>query len=277
VKKTVLIADDNAELCKVLRRALLDEGYNVIDVDDGPAALEVILREPVDVLLADIVMPTMDGIELLEKAMPVRPDMRAIVMTGHGTPETVIGAFRNKACDFLSKPFKMDEVKEAVRKAISSECVPEIDVISAKRDWIEISVPCDLSAIWPLQKFMTELEGGLPMEKREAIGAAFREMLTNAIEHGGKSDPTKRVEIKYVRLKRAVIYSIKDPGEGFDIDKVGHAAVGNPPQEPIRHMSVREQMGLRPGGYGILLASQVIDELIYNQKHNELIFVKYLD
>jgi len=53
--------------------------------------------------------------------------------------------------------------------------------------------------------------------------------------------------------------------------------VGNPPQEPIRHMSVREQMGLRPGGYGILLASQVIDELIYNQKHNELIFVKYLD
>jgi anti-sigma regulatory factor (Ser/Thr protein kinase) len=198
-------------------------------------------------------------------------------MTGHGTPETVIGAFRNKACDFLSKPFKMDEVKEAVRKAISAECIPEIEVISAKRDWIEISVPCDLAAIWPIQKFMTELEGGLPMEKREAIGAAFREMLTNAIEHGGKSDPSKRVEIKYVRLKRAVIYSIKDPGEGFDIGKVGHAAVGNPPQEPIRHMSVREEMGLRPGGYGILLASQVIDELIYNQKHNELIFVKYLD
>jgi len=277
VKKTVLIAEDNAELRKVVRLALMDEGYNVIDVDDGPAALEVVLREPVDVLLADIVMPTMDGIELLERARPVRPDMRAIVMTGHGTPETVIGAFRNKACDFLSKPFKMDEVKEAVRKAIASECVPEIEVISAKRDWIEISVPCDLSAIWPIQKFMTELEGGLPMEKREAIGAAFREMLTNAIEHGGKSDPSKRVEIRYVRLKRAVMYSIKDPGEGFDIDKVAHAAVGNPPHEPTRHMSVREQMGLRAGGYGILLASQVIDELIYNQKRNELVFVKYLD
>ncbi|MGH9825074.1 MAG: hypothetical protein ACREDR_17735, partial [Blastocatellia bacterium] len=47
--------------------------------------------------------------------------------------------------------------------------------------------------------------------------------------------------------------------------------------QPLRHMNVRHEMGMRPGGYGILLASQVIDELVYNEKHNELIFVKYLD
>ena len=105
----------------------------------------------------------------------------------------------------------------------------------------------------------------------------FRELLNNAIEHGGKCDPSKRVEIKYIHLKRAILYSIKDPGEGFNIKDIEHAAFANPPGQPTRHMEVRQELGLRPGGFGIMLASQVIDELVYNEKHNELIFVKYID
>jgi anti-sigma regulatory factor (Ser/Thr protein kinase) len=78
-------------------------------------------------------------------------------------------------------------------------------------------------------------------------------------------------------LKRAILYSIKDPGEGFNIAEIEHAAFANPPGEPTRHMERRQELGLRPGGFGIMLASQVIDELVYNEKHNELIFVKYID
>jgi anti-sigma regulatory factor (Ser/Thr protein kinase) len=138
-------------------------------------------------------------------------------------------------------------------------------------------VPCDLNAVEPIQKFLAELQGNLPKDTREAIGSVFRELLNNAIEHGGKCDISKRVEVKYIRLKRAVLYSIKDPGEGFDLDEIRHAAFANPADEPFRHMQVRQEKGLRPGGFGIMLASQVIDELIYNRSHNELIFVKYLD
>lgn len=276
MENTLLIAEDDSTSRRILREALAMDGYRILDVGDGSAALDIIEREHIDVLLTDVVMPGMDGIELLERARLVQPHFRAIIMSGNSTPEAVIGAFRNQACDFLSKPFGVEELRTAVRSALERNIECQIEIISAKPDWIEIRVPCDLEAVEPIQKFLSELEGTLPRDTREAIGSVFREMLNNAIEHGGKCDITKRVEVKYMRLKRAIIYSIKDPGDGFKIEEIQHAAVLNPEDNPVRHMQVRQEKGLRPGGFGILVASQVIDELLYNEKHNELIFVKYL-
>jgi DNA-binding response OmpR family regulator len=261
----------------LLTRELEHSDYRVIDVGDGIEALDVLGREPVDVLITDVMMPNLDGISLLERARELQPGIRSIVMTGDSTPNAVVAAFRNQACDLLLKPFSLDDLRTAVECALSNTIPLNIEVISSKPHWIELSVPCDLSAVERIQKLLMEVEINLPRETREAVGSVFREMLNNAIEHGGKLDPTNRVEVKYIRLKRAILYSIKDPGEGFDLENVEHAAVSNPEDEPYRHMEVRKQKGLRPGGYGILLASQVIDELIYNEKHNELIFVKYLD
>ena len=274
---TLLIADDNETLRALVSQGLRADGYIVIEAGDGPQALEQIGREPIDVLITDIVMPTMNGIELLERARAIRPNMRAIIITGHGTKFAAIEALRYQACDFISKPFELGELRAAIEIALSHDDKCKIEVLSAKPDWIELRVPCHMAAVGPILKFMNEVEGDLPHETREAIGSAFREMLSNAIEHGGKLDPDKYVEVKYIRLKRAVLYSIKDPGEGFSLREIQHAAVKNPEQEPLHHMKVRQDMGLRPGGYGILLASQVIDELVYNEKHNELVFVKYLE
>jgi len=273
---TLLIADDDDTSRTLFRQALAEEGYHIIDVADGMAALDVIKHEPVDVLLTDVVMPRLGGVELLEQAREIQPNLRAIVMTAHSTAEAIISAFRNRACDFLSKPFKVDDLRDAVHAAMERSAECHIEVISAKPDWIEIRVPCDLAAVEPIQRFLSELQPNLPQDTREAISSVFRELLNNAIEHGGKCDRTKQAEVKYIRLKRAIMYSIKDPGEGFNLASVEHAAFSNPVGDPLRHMEVRQQKGLRPGGYGIMLASQVIDELIYNEKHNELIFIKYL-
>ena len=277
MENTLLIADDNEALRKLISAGLRDDGYRVIEADDGPAAVAILKAELVDLLITDVVMPNMDGIELLERAHQLRPNLRSIIITGHGTARTVIEAFKNRACDIISKPFKLEELKAAVHTALETAADCDIEVLSATPEWIEARVPCDLEAIPRIVKFLSEIETTLPPETRDAIASAFREMLTNAIEHGGKCDPNKRVDVKYVRLKRAVLYSIRDPGEGFDIDELKHAALTNPATEPLQHMRVRQQMGLRPGGYGILMASQVIDELVYNEKHNELIFVKYLE
>ncbi len=72
-------------------------------------------------------------------------------------------------------------------------------------------------------------------------------------------------------------YRIADPGRGFNLDALPHAAVGYPPSEPFGHVKVREEKGLRAGGFGILLARSMVDELLYNEARNEVVFVKYLD
>lgn len=106
----------------------------------------------------------------------------------------------------------------------------------------------------------------------EAISYAFREMLSNAVEYGCRLDLAQRVEVSYVRLSRAIICRIKDPGAGFDPTWLGHAAINNPDDDPLRHASVREERGLRAGGFGILLTSRLGDELAFNERHNELMF-----
>jgi anti-sigma regulatory factor (Ser/Thr protein kinase) len=116
----------------------------------------------------------------------------------------------------------------------------------------------------------------LPAKEREDMAFAFRELLRNAIEHGGKLDPTKKVHVAYIRTSRAILYYIRDPGEGFKFDSLPHAAVSNPEDNPAGHVMYRMEHGIRPGGFGILMARMMADELIYSEKGNELMLVKYL-
>ena len=73
-----------------------------------------------------------------------------------------------------------------------------------------------------------------------------------------------------------VMCRVKDPGEGFSLDEIEHAAIANPDEDPIRHVTYREQRGMRPGGFGVMLAQKLVDELIYSQKGNEVLLVKYV-
>jgi anti-sigma regulatory factor (Ser/Thr protein kinase) len=123
---------------------------------------------------------------------------------------------------------------------------------------------------------LRELENDLPAPKRDDIVAAFRELILNAIEHGGHSDPNKRVRAVMVRLSRGVIVAIQDPGVGFSIESLPHAAISNPDDSPTRHVEVRAQQGQRPGGFGILMTRNMVDELVYNEPGNAVLFVKYL-
>ncbi len=77
--------------------------------------------------------------------------------------------------------------------------------------------------------------------------------------------------------KRMIMCKVKDPGKGFSLDELKHAAVGNPPEDPFRHMTERETRGIRPGGFGILMAKKLVDDLLYNEQGNEVLLVKYLD
>lgn len=274
--KRILVADDDPLILDVLGHMLPSPDYVLAKARDGLEALELIRGQDFDLVLTDIWMPGMDGLELLERARELKPGLRFIVMTADNTPDNVVRSIRSQAYDYLVKPFPLQVLRDVVRHALEAPS-GEIEVVVARPDWIELRLPCELGAAHRVYRFLNEVKADLPAEVREAVGVAFRELLTNAIEHGGHFDPTERVTICYIRMKRMILYRISDPGHGFHLDEIGHAAVANPPEDPLRHMEVRQEQGLRSGGFGILLARRVVDELIYNDKQNEVLFVKYLD
>ena len=153
---------------------------------------------------------------------------------------------------------------------------PPIEVVSARPEWVELSVPCTREAADRLQTVMAHLDTDLPQDVRESVGYAFRELLLNAVEWGGQLDPKRRVRISYLRARRMLLYRIADPGAGFSMQGLDHAAISHP-DDPMRHDEIREQKGIRPGGFGILMVRAKVDELIYNETQNEVMFVKYLD
>ena len=272
----ILVVDDDSALHELIEAALTSDGHTLWHAFSGREGVEMLAREKFDLALIDYVMPGMDGGEFLEQLRRDYPDLRAMMVTAFGTPEAVLSAMRKRVCDFIIKPFSMADLKTAVHAALGEAAPIEIEVISAEPHWVQLRVPCDLAAVSILQKLLIQLKADLPEETREAMAYAFREMLNNAIEHGGKLDPTKFVEVLCVRMKHAIIYWIKDPGEGFDPTQLEHAAVNNPVGDPFRHVTIRDEKGLRAGGFGILMVNQLVDELVYNERRNELMFVKYL-
>ncbi len=273
----ILVVDDDPEMQKLIMAALEADGHAVVQALDPAEGLALLASEPVDVVITDFMMPKMNGVEFLERLRLDHRNQKCIMITGYGTTDAIVGALREQVCDFLPKPFTIAELRGAVSNALAATSTPEIEVVSARPEWIELRVPCRLTAVPLVQRLLLQLKADLPQETCDSIALAFREMLNNAIEYGGKLDPKKFVTVSYLRLKRAILYRITDPGEGFTMERLDHAAVANPSDNLLRHSVIREQRGLRGGGFGILITSQLVDELVYNEKRNEVVFVKYID
>jgi anti-sigma regulatory factor (Ser/Thr protein kinase) len=122
---------------------------------------------------------------------------------------------------------------------------------------------------------MDELQAGVSEDAREGLLLAFRELLLNAMEHGAGFNSGRTVEVSAVRTERAIVYHFRDPGEGFRLDQLEHAAISNPSDDPVRHMERRQAMGMRPGGFGMLIARRIADELYYSESGNQVLLIKH--
>jgi len=273
---SILIVDDDRTSRHLAQAVLERKGFEVTVVTDGLEALELLNARRFDLMLLDVWMPRMNGLELLEQLRdrPHRP--RVVVMTSDDTPATLLHAVREQAHRYVHKPVEPSVLLETIEEAMAARDTPPIEVISARPDWIELVVPCTHEAAQRIQAVITRLDTDLAADMRESIAYAFRELLLNAIEWGGRLDPSRTVRISYLRFSRMVLYRIADPGPGFDIEDLPHAAVGQSSDTPTAHMDVREAKGIRPGGFGLLTVRSSVDELLYNEKRNEVVFVKYI-
>jgi DNA-binding NtrC family response regulator len=115
--KRILVVDDDRQMRLDLAEILTIEGYDVDNVGSGEEALEMIKRRNYDIVLSDLKMPGMNGLELLDHVRKLSPETRIIMITAFATIESAVEAMKKGASDYISKPFKINEIEVAVRRA----------------------------------------------------------------------------------------------------------------------------------------------------------------
>jgi anti-sigma regulatory factor (Ser/Thr protein kinase) len=277
VSRSAIVISDDTEVLSMLRQILGPKQWAIQDAANNLAALRLVEVQKFDLILTSEKTSGKEDLEFLRKIRGIHPHTRVIILTDETTPADVVLAIREHAFSYFSKPVSLGLLASIVQYAIEEPCWDDgIEIASATPGWICLRVRCDMKTAERLMQFFHEMTD-LPEGERDVLAMCFRELLMNAIEHGGKFDPRQYVEISYVRTRRAVALRIKDPGEGFSLEEIPHAAIMNPADEPLRHLTYREAENLRPGGFGVLLVKNSIDELLYNEKGNEVVLVKYID
>jgi anti-sigma regulatory factor (Ser/Thr protein kinase) len=276
LQKTVLVvACSDSPVMSVVSRVL--SSWKVECARDNEEALALVEKSAFDLVITDQASSGREDVELLRKAQLVWPHTRLIIVADRRTPADVIAAIRARAFSYLTKPLSTQVLEDVLQLAVESPAWEDaIEMLSGTDAWIRLSVRCDVSTANRLQQFVREFLD-LPEADEDKVATASREMLLNAMEHGGKFDPERRIEIAYLRARQVVLIRIKDPGEGFSLKENLDTAANNPPGDPLRHQKHREAQGIRPGGYGILLAKNLVDELFYGEKGNDVLLIKYIN
>ena len=275
--RRILVLGRDPNVLGWLRDAALGTQCVMEQCDGSAEALRRLRRRAFDVVLTSP-RATVDGnLALLREMRRIRPGIKAIVLAPAATPDDVIAALRANAFAYFSPPFDGAEVTRMLAQALEADdWQNDVEVLSARRDWITLRVSCRRLTAERLVHFMDSLRSDLPDQQRDELILAFREMLMNAMEHGAGFDPEKVVEVQAVRTARAIVFHFRDPGAGFSIKELPHAAVSSPEEDPLAHVEYREARGMRPGGFGILLARKLVNELIYNERGNEVVLIKHM-
>ncbi len=132
--KKILIVDDEFNMRLVLEAMLKKEGYNVASASDGAEALKIIREDEISVVVTDLKMPKIDGMELLRRIRENDPSVPVIIITAHGTVSNAVDALKQGAFDYITKPFEQDDLKNVISKAVKTRDLDEKEITSGAQD-----------------------------------------------------------------------------------------------------------------------------------------------
>ncbi len=263
----ILIVDDEPGMTRLLSDILTDAGYTARPHNNPVEAVEAFRVAPADLVLTDIKMPGMDGIEFFRRIRERDPRVPVIVITGYATAEIAIDALKLGAMNFVRKPFDVEEIVTVVGKAVRAA-----KLVWRKRGSLErlaprtaLEIDSDLELIPPSVECLLETAAASrTLTRAEEIdcAAALSEGIANAMRHGNKLDPAKKVRIWVEVEGDTVLFRIRDEGDGFDLSSV---------PDPTTPEAL-----LRPCGRGIFLMRHYMDEVRYLADGSVLELVKRL-
>jgi anti-sigma regulatory factor (Ser/Thr protein kinase) len=270
--RKVLLIEPQADSGGALEALFEKPAWELSYVSDNESALERAKGEAFDLIVTNAATSGTEDVVLLRKLRNARPHTRLIILTKQKMPGDVVNALRYHAFSYFTVPVPLEDLLLLIDNIVNGPAWDDgIELLQGTNQYVSLAVRCDLGSLDRLVQFV-RAGVDLPELEKEEVAFAFREIVLNAMQHGGKFDPEKFVEVCYLKSKRQVTCRVKDPGEGFSLEEVLNAEKSRPLQEVDGR---REKEG-DLGGLGILLAQHYVDELIYNESGNEVFLVKWL-
>lgn len=271
--RTALIIEDEQDMGSLLLEAMRLWGFEATLLLQGSPAVGWVRQHQPDLVLLDLMLPDMDGYDIchelkLDRATNLIPIVMVTARTGH---EDRVRGLEVGANHYLTKPFTEAQLHSAVNAVLTWR--EELKRRGAQGE-IHFQLRSDIQHLEELNALLASLFFFTPLSQGQVrqLISVVRELGVNAIEWGHQRQVERPVTVMYHIDQEKVSIVIRDTGPGFNPRELPHAARSD---DPLAHLQVREQLGLREGGFGILMARAMVDELQYNDKGNEVRLVKY--
>ncbi len=269
---TVLIVDDERDTNDLLASLVEAHGFDPVQLYTGGEVLPSVHEHEPDLILLDLMLPDVDGFAVCEQLKRNRETnlIPVLMVTALNDANNRTRGVRVGANGYVTKPFTPAELFEAIDGALAWRRQHEEHGTTGE---IHFDIRSESTHLQEVNDLLADLYAHTPLTERQIkdLRQAVMEMGGNAIEWGHRKNADLPLHITYRIDAESVTLVIQDQGPGFDPKDVPHAAQED---DPIGHLDVRNEMGIREGGFGIMLAKGLVDEFRYNDKGNEVTLVK---
>jgi CheY-like chemotaxis protein len=273
MSRKALIVEDEQELGLILGEHLRHWGFEPTHLLEGKHVVDWARKHKPDVVLLDLMLPDIDGYAICETLKLDRETnlIPVIMTTALADQEDKVHGLQVGANTYLTKPFTADTLNHAIRKAF--DWLDDLKRNGTAGE-IRFHLQSDTHYLEELNHLLGSLFlfSGLSQQQVKQLTTAVRELGTNAIEWGHKKESDRIVTVEYRIDPEKITIDIKDTGPGFNPTNLPHAAN---PDDPVGHMMVREALGIREGGFGIMMSRGLVDHMSYNERGNEVRLIKY--
>ncbi|CAN5912630.1 hypothetical protein BH23PLA1_BH23PLA1_18210 [soil metagenome] len=269
---TALIVEDDPDQAELAASFLRLRDLKSILAADGQTALELARTRHFDVILLDLMLPDIDGYEVCRRLRADRELLSTpvVMLTALNGEEQRRHGFRVGANVYLTKPYGAHELFDAIAAALRWQD----DMLSERMQGeIHVELHSATRFLREVNHFLVDLYRYTPLtaEQIQQLQQAVLEIGQNAIEWGNRQRIEDLVHLTYRVYEDRIEIVIQDQGPGFNRNDLPHAASYD---DPLAHMDVREQLGLREGGFGLLISRGMVDELRYNDAGNQVTLIK---